>query len=221
MNSKGDFKQNVRIWQQLYADGRGDLQYPSDVFVRLCHRLLDPKTSRRVLDYGFGTGANLLHLARLGFSMTGVEVSAHALAKTADRLAKQDLHADLRLIEAGTSLPFADETFDVVVSWQVLYYNDWTSLRCAVAELNRVLRQGGLFVCSTCAPGDVSMTLSDDLGGGLYRSRAPGQEGCIIVVLNEAQLGEIFAGQTVDVGEFYHRMSDRISRHWVVTYRKQ
>ena len=56
-----DPQSNHKVWRSLYAQGKADLRYPSEAFVRLSHRLLGPDRPGRVLDFGFGTGANLVH----------------------------------------------------------------------------------------------------------------------------------------------------------------
>lgn len=211
---------NEHVWKQLYAQGKNDLRYPNDVFVRCCHRYLDPHSVSNVLDYGFGTGANLIYLAESGFQCSGVEISQHALEKAKHRLNERNLGADLRCVTPGYSLPWPSATFDAVVAWQVLYYNDWVSWGNTVKELERVLKSGGVFLCATAAPGDVSHTMADSIGGGLYRSRVPGQEGCILAIPNESQLAEKFPGRAIEAGEFGHRLGETTVRHYVVIYHK-
>jgi ubiquinone/menaquinone biosynthesis C-methylase UbiE len=124
--------------------------------VRCCHHYLKDKSIKNVLDYGFGTGANLIHLAKNNFAMSGCEISQHALDKTKSRLDSLHLSADLFCIEAEQELPWDDNYFDCVIAWQVLYYNNWVSWAKAVKELERVLKPGGIFLCCTAAPGDIS-----------------------------------------------------------------
>jgi SAM-dependent methyltransferase len=215
-----DLQCNTTTWQQLYADGKNDLRYPNDVFVRCCYRYLDPASVEKVLDFGFGTGANLIHLARAGYAVSGAEISSHAMDKTARRLAEQGLQADLRCIEPGAALPWPADYFDAVVTWQVLYYNDWDSWHLTVAELERVLRPGGVFICATAAPGDISQTMAEALGDGLYRSRVPGQAGCLLAIPELPDLAACFPGRTLEIGEFSYRLGETVSRHWVIVYRK-
>ena len=172
MSFEYEIKHNSITWQKLYSEGKNDLRYPNDVFIRCCYKYLDKSTSR-VLDYGFGTGANLIHLANLGCDVSGAEISNHAVEKTKDRLSEWGLSADLRCIEAGGLLPWPSEYFDAIVTWQVLCYNDWDTWRHAVSELERVLKPGGLFICATAAPGDISQTMSQSIGNGLYKSQVP------------------------------------------------
>ena len=220
MSTTLDLKSNEDIWTSLYAQGKNDLRYPNDVLVRCGYRYLDPANTKTVLDYGFGTGANLIHFAQLGFKLSGVEISPHALDKTRERLAEKGLEANLRLFKPAAALPWPDAHFDAVIAWQVLCYNNWESWGWAVAELERVLRPGGMFICATTAPGDISQVMSDKLGDGLYRSGVPGQEGCILAIPEQAQLQACFPGRQFEAGEFGYRFADIVARHWLVIYRK-
>ena len=210
---------NAKVWQELYANGKNDLQYPSDAFVRLTYRHFGPGV-RKVLDYGCGTGANLLHLAQRGMEMAGFEISTHALEILRQRVQECGSRADLRLGVPGASLPWADGQFDSVVAWHVLCYNDWSSWEHSFKELDRVLRPKGVFIAATTAPGDISHHLSTQIGDFLYRSKVPSQEGCVLLIPDEQALSRCFPGKDIEVGEMLYRFGDTISRHWIVVYRK-
>lgn len=212
------FEETRTIWEGLYRGGHR-LSYPNDVFVRVTHRLLDPNTHPRGLDYGCGSGENLVHLARRGFEMTGADVSGSALATTRERLQEAGMDAQLELLQ-GARLPFADASFDVVVAWQVLTYNDWNSLATALSELERVLRPGGVFVATLSAPGDFMEQDGDPLGDGLYRLRSRGQEGALIMIVPEDRIAGLFPGKEIKTGWFGHEFDGVPSRHWMVSYEK-
>jgi SAM-dependent methyltransferase len=107
---------------------------------------------RRVLDAGCGSGASLLWLEELaqGGRVHGVDLSRDALLFSRSR-------GRSRLAQASViQLPFRDESFDLLVSVDVLQHlprggGDQAALR----EAWRVLRPGGLFLLRTnCeAPG--------------------------------------------------------------------
>ena len=111
----------------------------------IAHALLEPAVARldtrgdvRLLDAGCGTGANLLHLGRLGRA-TGIDRAPEATAGCRAR--------GVRAARAGLqALPFADGVFDVVVSFDVLYHAWVDDDRAAVGEMMRVLRPGGLML---------------------------------------------------------------------------
>jgi len=220
MQASSNLKNNADVWKQLYAEGKNDLRYPNDVFVRCCYRYFGSGSVRNILDYGLGTGANLIHLAQLGYNLSGIEISEHALQKTRVRLEEKGLNAELQCLEPGLPLPWASDSFDAVIAWQVLYYNNWDSWRAVFRELDRVLRPGGVFICATAAPGDISQTMAEPLGRGLYRSRVPGQEGCILAIPDEIGIAECFPGRTIELGEFSYRLGEIVTRHWVVVFRK-
>jgi SAM-dependent methyltransferase len=210
---------NAALWRRAYAEGRNDLRYPSDVLVRLGARLLSCERERRILDFGFGTGANLLHFVSQGFEVHGAEVSEHALARTRERLQAAGLAADLRLVGADEPLPYTTGYFDAVYAWQVLYYNDLPGWAATVSKLERVTKPGGLVIFATAAPGDISHLEAESLGHHTYRSRVPGQEGCVVVIPERDALGSLFPGRQIEVGEFGLRFAGVVARFWIVTYR--
>jgi SAM-dependent methyltransferase len=205
----------------LYAQGKNDLRYPNDVLVRLGARLLRKEQDRKILDFGFGTGANLVHFASQGFEMHGVEISAHALQRSQERLGIAGLSADLRLTEVGRRLPYPDGFFDVVYSWQVLYYNSRDGWQSTVIELERVARLGGLVMLATAAPGDISQVEAESLGDHMYRSRVPDQEGCILTIPDRGALPAFFPGRSIEIGEFGFQIGATSARYWIITYRMQ
>ena len=96
-----------------------------------------------VLDAGMGPGRLLDELDRLGWTVSGTDVS-RALVELARRRLPQ---AAERLLEAPIErLPFPEASFDSVVATGVLDYVQEPAV--ALAELVRVLRPGGRAVVS-------------------------------------------------------------------------
>ncbi|MGC2403233.1 MAG: methyltransferase domain-containing protein [Acidobacteriaceae bacterium] len=100
-----------------------------------------------ILDTGCGTGRWLRHFAeRSPRRLTGVDASAEMIAAAGRKL------GDLCELKLGscTSLPFAEEGADLVLSSFVLSYVD--DLDACAAEVDRVLRPGGSFFLSDMHP---------------------------------------------------------------------
>jgi len=98
----------------------------------------------RVLDLGSGAGTDSLVAAQMvgaGGRVTGIDMTPQMLAKARAAAAEMDV-ANVEFIEAeAEQLPFADATFDVVVSNGVI---DLIPDKDAVfSELHRVLVPGG------------------------------------------------------------------------------
>lgn len=94
-----------------------------------------------VLDCGMGPGRLLLELARRGWTVAGIDVSAEMVALARARLPEK---TDQLLQGSVESLPFPAASFDAAVATGVLEYVE--DVPRALAEVARVLRPGGLFV---------------------------------------------------------------------------
>jgi 2-polyprenyl-6-hydroxyphenyl methylase / 3-demethylubiquinone-9 3-methyltransferase len=99
-----------------------------------------------VLDIGCGGGLLAEEFARLGCVVTGVDPSEVSLAAARSHAAGQGLAIAYQLA-LGESLPFVDESFDVVYCCDVLEHVD--ELRRVIAETARVLRPGGTYLYDT------------------------------------------------------------------------
>lgn len=102
----------------------------------------------RVLDWGCGKGHISYLLRRAGFQVTACDVDAHAddsaFGQATPIIAEQAI--DVVPLVDKVALPFADASFDVVLSVGVLEHveDDAASLR----ELRRVLKPDGLCLVS-------------------------------------------------------------------------
>ena len=210
---------NAKMWEEIYSQTNGIMSYPDEVLVRIGHRLLDPCKHRTILDYGFGSGSNMIHLIKKGHKMCGAEVSNSATVMLKDRLRELGLEAELRGITNG-KIPFEDCKFDAVIAWLVLYYNDWETFNEAMAEINRVLRPGGLFLGTMAAVGDYSHSHSVAVGNGVFRSTVPGQEGATLLIVDEADLEKCFPHKNITTGAFGFNFRERHAKHWIVSYEK-
>jgi ubiquinone/menaquinone biosynthesis C-methylase UbiE len=95
----------------------------------------------KVLEIGVGLGADHQRFAEAGALLTGIDLTARAVAHTERRLALFGLHS---LLSSGDAenLAFPDGSFDCVYSWGVLHHSPNTPK--AMSEVYRVLRPGGV-----------------------------------------------------------------------------
>jgi len=212
-------QRNIDIWEAIYSKNENLLAYPDDVLVRISYRLLEKDKHKKLLDYGFGGASNLIHFAKQGYQVSGVEVSESAIHLASKRCEDMGVQAQLRSVKDG-NIPFPDQYFDVVVAWQVLLYNDWTTFPNAMAEIDRVLKPGGLFIGTMGAVGDYSHTHSKSLGNSLFESTVPNQTGAVMMLLEEHQLQDCFPGREIKTGQFGYEFEDRHGLHWIVSYVK-
>jgi 2-polyprenyl-3-methyl-5-hydroxy-6-metoxy-1,4-benzoquinol methylase len=93
-----------------------------------------------LLEVGCGMGTDLLQFARGGAKVTGVDLTSRSIEISRQHLTVYGERGDFAISD-GESLPFADESFDVVYSNGVLHHTPDTA--GAVREVHRVLRPGG------------------------------------------------------------------------------
>jgi 2-polyprenyl-3-methyl-5-hydroxy-6-metoxy-1,4-benzoquinol methylase len=136
------------VWRAV-AEGA----VPERFAARRAFLLSHVRGGERVLDLGCGDGAFAAELVARGCSVTAVDVAEEAIRRARARV----LGADVRQIEEGAPLPFAEDAFDVVWAGEVLeHVADVTGL---LAEVRRVLRWDGTLLATTPYHGRVSVAV--------------------------------------------------------------
>src|SRR5450756_288229 len=110
-----------------------------EIAASLLAKYLDGRKPRRILDAGCGTGGTTKYLNRFGRSF-GIDMAPEALAGSQQR------HLTTLARASIEQLPFASGSFDLVVSFDVLYHQAVGNDAAALAEFYRVLRPDGLLM---------------------------------------------------------------------------
>ncbi len=108
---------------------------------RLIKKLLGKNRDIKILDIACGYGYGSVMLNNLGF-IVGADYDYYAVLG-----AKRHMGVENVVQANALSLPFKDESFDVVVSFETIEHVDEGEL--FVEEMKRVLKEGGIFICST------------------------------------------------------------------------
>lgn len=127
-------------------EGRNSRQ--AELEVPALVRALDLPTEARILEVGCGRGIALPVIDRLcrPRRLVGLDIEAALLGEAADNLHEQGARAELCVGDVR-AMPFADDTFDVVIDFGTLFHI--ARAEAAAAEIARVLAPGGLFVHET------------------------------------------------------------------------
>ena len=117
------------------------------VRLKITKDILKKKASGKLLDIGCGAGWTTQSFLEDGWDAVGVDFSAN-MVKEANIFIKSKHGADNLVQKASaTDLSiFSDKSFDIVLCLGVLYYIK--DVDTAYKEIFRVLKPGGIFICS-------------------------------------------------------------------------
>lgn len=99
---------------------------------------------KRVLDIACGEGYGSNLMASVASSVTGVDIDMDTVEKAAEKYDRQQLFF---LQGSASSIPCANQSFDVVVSFETIEHHD--KHHEMMAEIKRVLAPGGLLLISS------------------------------------------------------------------------
>jgi ubiquinone/menaquinone biosynthesis C-methylase UbiE len=117
---------------------------------------LAPRLGDRLLDIATGTGWTARLAARLGATVTGVDIARGLLEVARQKSAEEGLSIDWRLGDAER-LPFDDAAFDSAVSTFGIMFA--TDQEAALTELRRVVRPEGRVAVAAWTPDSNAVAL--------------------------------------------------------------
>ncbi|NTV22822.1 MAG: class I SAM-dependent methyltransferase [Nanoarchaeota archaeon] len=103
-----------------------------------------------VLDIGCGTGRTTIALSKLGYKVTGIDITP-AMIKSAQRIARRENIPIVYLVADACKLPFPARKF----SNALFSFNGWSQIPgkknrlSALKEAHRVLKKDGVFIFTT------------------------------------------------------------------------
>lgn len=135
---------NADRWDAVYADADAPppwvIDEPQPEVVALAERGL---LTGRLLDAGCGTGEHALLAAEGGAAVTGVDISARAVASAQRKAADRHVDAAFAVVDLLGPVPFADAAFDTVLDSGVFHAFADEEQSAYVDNLTRVTRVDG------------------------------------------------------------------------------
>jgi SAM-dependent methyltransferase len=131
----------VRFFLPLPREGPGDDRYTEHLY-----RLLNLPENPRAIDMGAGSGAATLILARLGVSVTAVDMVPEFLAHLRTRVVQEGLDDRVRTLETSMdAVPETEGPFDLIWSEGAVYNIGFDA---GIRIWRRLLAPGGYIVVS-------------------------------------------------------------------------
>ncbi len=106
--------------------------------------LLKKDKGKKILDLGCGSGRHTVLFAKQGFDVYATDISKTGLELTRKWLKEENLSAKLKKQSCYDKFPFKDNTFDAIISTQVIHHNFHDKVKFCISEIERVLKPNGL-----------------------------------------------------------------------------
>ena len=135
------------------------------------------QNGEKVLEVAFGTGLNLVEILKRNPDgwVDGIDVSTKMTEKTKKRISKTGQKNYTLRLGDGRRLPFADETFDLLMNQYLLDILPVDDFLPLLLEFKRVLKHGGRLVLVHMTKGEKWINLIYEK---TYRMRPPLFAGC-------------------------------------------
>lgn len=133
-NSRNNLEDD--FWNRFFTEGKANYNRAPNSFLI---EVVDGRKPGTALDYGMGEGRNALYLAKEGWSVSGFDPAAEAVAIAQNRAKELGLRLDTKTVR-DSEYEFGRERFDLVLfSWTMA---DRTNAGRAIESL----KPGGLVV---------------------------------------------------------------------------
>jgi len=123
--------------------GRGGTTKYYSINTRLLKRYLEIVSehckSKKLLEYGCGTGGQAVQWLRLGAQLTGIDISEEGIKVAKKRIENTDYCAEYFVMNAE-STEFKEDSFDIIVGTGIIHH---LNLLESYRELSRILKTDG------------------------------------------------------------------------------
>jgi len=153
-----------RNWKT--EEGRAGWTAPDPLALSVSERLR-AKGARRALDVGAGVGRHALALARLGYETVALDASAAGLEQIEQSASAGGLTVETRQ-GMMDRLPFDEASFDLLVSWNVIYHGDRDVVARTLAGFRRVLKPGGTLVFTMLSKRNAHYGKGEEISPGAF-----------------------------------------------------
>lgn len=220
---------NIENWDDIYSNNKAGcfLNYPNENLVTLFFQNRKAiNLNGNCLDFGFGSANNSEFLIQYMRELYGIEISESSVNIAKKRLSKFDNFQVENFTVNGLEQKPAG-FFDLIVAWQMLYYNDKNGLTSSIKKLYDRLKDGGVLLCSLITNRDIKTKLAKKIEEDTYvvDRRIPHQSGCMIYSpKNEKDFLRLFNQfEVIDFG-YFERFSfvaeNMVSEYYLVAKKK-
>lgn len=203
----GDLTDEERQAYAEFFDRYDGFRYSTELHILANLDAIDLK-GKRVLEIGLGQGADSEQLIRRGAIYTGVDLTEESVKRVRIRFDLKGLAYDRVQQASVLSLPFEDDSFDIVYSHGVLHHVP--EIKQASGEIARVLKPEGELIAMLYAKRSVNYLLSISVVRrlGLIGAYLIGARGNAMVAEHIGNAKEAGLFNYLAMKNFIHRNTD-------------
>jgi ubiquinone/menaquinone biosynthesis C-methylase UbiE len=140
------YQENISFWEKAWNMCKVPYtQLPDLSYIPRIAEELNKSGAKRVLDLGCGSGWLAVYLARQGFEVVGVDVSAQAINLANTWARQEDLKISFEVGDAS-QLQYQADSFDAVVANSIFEHFPIKQAQVLTDKVNSMLKVGGVFV---------------------------------------------------------------------------
>ena len=156
-------------------------------------RSISPIEKPKVLDLGCGLGRHAIAFALAQFSTTAIDASAMAIQHVVDWAHDLHLSIETKICDVlDDALP--EETFDVVLSYNVIYHGSREQFAQAIQRVHKLLKRNGIFFFTCPSRQDGKYGFGELVAPHTYRCAKSVTPGDIHYFADEEDLDELLDG---------------------------
>ena len=132
-------------WDELWRDSDKIRRWsiPDYHFIEYFKKIENSDEALNALDMGCGIGRHSEYLAERGFNVTAVDPSLSAIDYLQQKCTEKNLQMEIVKGDLTWLKTVKENSFDLIVSWNVIYHNNLAELEDALKEFYRILTPGG------------------------------------------------------------------------------
>jgi len=175
MFNKKEYSNN---WKDYYNSLTESFLFPNEYVLRTFlgkYPNLDLRKDYRglkVCDIGCGDGRNIVALNKIGFDVSATEINTQICDVTRKKLLNHPDKIEVDIREGfNWDLPFDNDIFDYLLSWNACYYmkDESSKFEDHLAEYSRIMKKDGHFVVSMPTPKCCTLLGAENIGNGLIK----------------------------------------------------